>query len=129
MWFKKDSNKSAFSASGMEETLSLPEAPSLPKAPTENFASADSSIFPPPTVLVVDDEPLILKNLELLLSKKGCRVRTAMTGLEGLRNALATPPDAILLDIVMPEMNGYEVCRRIKEEPTLRHVPVLLITA
>src|SRR6185503_8495539 len=53
----------------------------------------------------------------------------AGSGLEGLRKAVESPPDAVLLDIVMPDMDGYEVCRRLKAEPALKYVPVLLITA
>jgi signal transduction histidine kinase len=82
-----------------------------------------------PRVLVVDDEPLILRNLDVLLTKKGCRVTTASTGVEGLAKARENPPDAILLDVVMPDMDGYQVCRRLKAEPALQHIPVLLITA
>src|SRR4051812_21093442 len=89
----------------------------------------DKAQIEQPRILVVDDEPLILKNLEILLAKKGCQVSIASSGREGLRKALENPPDAVLLDIVMPDIDGYEICRRLKSEPALRHVPVLLITA
>ncbi len=89
----------------------------------------DKNRIEQPRILIVDDEPLILRNLDVLLSKKGCKVSVAGSGFEGLRKACENPPDAILLDIVMPDIDGYEICRRMKAEPSLQHVPVLLITA
>lgn len=82
-----------------------------------------------PVVLVVDDEPSILSNLELLLMSRGCAVLTAATGEEGVRIAISERPDVILLDLMLPDVDGYEVCRRIKQEPSMRHVPVLMLTA
>jgi len=83
----------------------------------------------PPVVLVVDDEPFILKNIEIMLTSKGCRVLTAGTGGEGLSKAIQEHPDVVLLDLMLPDLDGFEVCRRIKAEPTLRHTPVLMLTA
>lgn len=84
---------------------------------------------PPPFVLVVDDDPSILTSLELLLKNRGCRVSAASTGKEGLERALQEKPDVILLDVMLPDTDGFDVCRRLKQDPTMRHVPVLMLTA
>lgn len=84
---------------------------------------------PVPVILVVDDEPFILKNIELLLQQKGCRVLTAATGAAGLEIALRERPDVVLLDVMLPDVEGYEVCRKIKNDPVSRHIPVLMLTA
>lgn len=81
-----------------------------------------------PSVLVVDDtlDNLILIN-EIL--KDEYRVRVATNGLKALEAARYAPPDIILMDIMMPAMNGYEACRRLKEDEALRDIPVLFLTA
>jgi putative two-component system response regulator len=81
-----------------------------------------------PLVLVVDDTP---ENLELMsaLLKDSYRVKVASRGDAGLRIAAATPPpDLILLDIMMPELDGYAVCRMLKRNPATRHIPVIFLT-
>jgi putative two-component system response regulator len=82
-----------------------------------------------PTVMVVDDTPANLKLLGSMLGKRGYRVQAFPNGRLALRSARATTPDLILLDISMPEMDGYEVCRLLKEDPETRDVPVLFISA
>lgn len=79
-----------------------------------------------PYVLVVDDEPGILKLMKLELSSQGFRVITASSGEEALRLAMEQRPDVILLDILMPDISGLEVMRRLREES---NVPILLVTA
>jgi two-component system, OmpR family, KDP operon response regulator KdpE len=79
-----------------------------------------------PLVLVADDEPRITKLVALTLSDEGFRVVTASGGEEALRKAEAVRPDVILLDIVMPDLDGVEVMRRLRE---WRPVPVILLTA
>lgn len=81
------------------------------------------------TVLVIDDSPTILKVVQLALTKAGYRVETASDGEEGIAKALAAPPDLILLDFVMPKMNGYQVCRALSESKELKEVPVVLLSA
>ncbi|MSP17179.1 MAG: response regulator [Myxococcales bacterium] len=81
------------------------------------------------TVLVIDDSPTILKVVQLVLTKAGYKVETAADGEEGLRAAQARKPHLILLDFVMPRMNGYQVCRALGEDPTLAQVPVVLMSA
>ena len=89
----------------------------------------DAAAEAPPIILVVDDEPYILKSLEVLLTGKGCKVFSAGTGAQALELALHERPDVVLLDVMLPDLDGFEVCRRLKAEPTLRHVPVLMLTA
>ncbi|KIL99346.1 Pole remodelling regulatory diguanylate cyclase [Paramagnetospirillum magnetotacticum MS-1] len=82
-----------------------------------------------PTVLVVDDTPDNLKLMSGLL-KDFYRVKIANSGVKALAIAQSeTPPDLILLDIMMPEMDGYEVCRRLKSDPATREIPVIFLTA
>ena len=88
----------------------------------------DSSL-PAPNLLIVDDT---LANLELLvgmLQDRGFRVRPVASGERALQSAQSEPPDLVLLDINMPDMDGYEVCRRFKADATLKAVPVIFISA
>ncbi len=80
-------------------------------------------------VLVIDDSPTILKVVELVLSKAGYQVETALDGEQGVAAARANPPNVILLDFVMPRMNGYDACRAISADPKLRDIPVILMSA
>lgn len=81
-----------------------------------------------PTVLVVDDTPTNLSLLANLL-KEQYRVKVASDGIKALELAFAAPPDLVLLDIMMPGMDGYEVCRRLKVHDATRHVPVIFLSA
>ncbi len=81
------------------------------------------------TVLVVDDTPANLSLMNDLLASH-CRVKVAASGARALKIAASdTPPDLILLDVMMPEMDGYEVCRLLKANPATRHIPVIFLTA
>jgi putative two-component system response regulator len=82
-----------------------------------------------PTILVVDDSP---DNVTLLCSmlKGEYRVKVAISGERALSLAMSdAPPDLILLDIMMPDLDGYEVCRRLKQDPRTVHIPVIFLTA
>ncbi|SLM31733.1 Two-component hybrid sensor and regulator [Desulfamplus magnetovallimortis] len=81
-----------------------------------------------PTVLAVDD---VQENIEILLEilDDMCEVAVALDGFSALEIAFATKPDLILLDIMMPEMDGYEVCRRLKQDKALKKIPIIFITA
>lgn len=81
-----------------------------------------------PTVLIVDDEPFNLSLLDGVLSKD-YTIQKAGNGPDALKLAFATPPDLILVDVMMPTMDGFEVCRRLKDNATTLHVPVIFITA
>ncbi|MBU1694544.1 MAG: response regulator [Verrucomicrobia bacterium] len=80
-------------------------------------------------VLVVDDDPKNRRLLNDLLRARGHKVVEASTGEEALRQVSEAPPDVVLLDIMMPGMDGIEVCRRIKDQPATAAIPVLLVTA
>ncbi len=80
-------------------------------------------------VLVVDDQPANLRLLEAILSPRGYEVRTAGSGEEALALIAGSHVDLVLLDIVMPGMDGYEVCRRIRERAETAYLPVVMVTA
>lgn len=81
------------------------------------------------TVLVVDDTPHNLRLLSTMLIERGYKVRAVINGTMALKSVQLELPDIILLDINMPQMNGYEVCRRLKEDPATAGIPVLFISA
>src|SRR5437667_6221481 len=80
-------------------------------------------------VLVVDDVQANVKLLEARLSAEYFDVATAMSGLEALAICEKAECDIVLLDVMMPDMDGFEVCRRIKNDPTTHHIPVVMVTA
>src|SRR4051794_11068430 len=80
-------------------------------------------------VLVIDDSPTITKVVQLVLTKAGYRVQTAADGEQGLAAVRADRPDLILLDFVMPRMNGYQFCRELTADAKLRDIPVVLMSA
>ncbi len=82
-----------------------------------------------PKILIVDDEPIIRDTLENLLSAEELELYFAENGEQGLQMAQDVLPDAILLDVMMPGMDGYEVCRHIRALPLLAEVPIIMITA
>lgn len=82
----------------------------------------------PPKVLVVDDLEENVRLLQHFLRPKGFQVYTAYTGQQALALVEETPPDVILLDLVMPGMDGFEVCRRLKGDSSMRHIPVIILT-
>lgn len=81
------------------------------------------------TILAVDDTPASLKLLTDILKDEGYEVRSAINGELALRSARGNPPELVLLDIRMPEMDGFEVCRRLKAQPETSHVPVIFVSA
>ncbi len=80
-------------------------------------------------ILLIDDLPENLKLLTDLLSQIGYVVRSAVSGMRGFKSAKSKPPDIILLDIKMPEMDGYQVCTTFKNDPDLSNIPILFISA
>jgi len=83
----------------------------------------------PARILVVDDQPLNVKLLADSLRRQGYETLTANSGREALERISAEPPDLVLLDVVMPEMNGYEVCRAIRARRKTQILPVIMVTA
>jgi signal transduction histidine kinase len=82
-----------------------------------------------PNILIVDDVPANVLLLVRMLTERGYRTRTALGGKLALEAARTEPPDLILLDITMPEMNGYEVCEQLKADEALQAIPVIFISA
>jgi DNA-binding response OmpR family regulator len=80
-------------------------------------------------VLVVDDEPNIVMSLEFLMSRAGYEVQVARTGTEALAALGRTPPDLLLLDVMMPELDGYEVCQQIRANPAWNATRIVMLTA
>jgi signal transduction histidine kinase len=81
------------------------------------------------TILVIDDEEITRITLAALLEKPNYHVEMAEDGLQGIEMAKQINPDVILLDVMMPRMNGYDVCKRIRSDPQIGEVPIILVTA
>jgi phosphoserine phosphatase RsbU/P len=94
-----------------------------------NFEKPKSGAGQPASILVVDDTPANLQVLAGMLKDRGYKVRPVPSGKLALLAARRDPPDLILLDINMPEMNGYEVCEHLKADDTLKGIPVIFISA
>lgn len=82
-----------------------------------------------PRVVVIDDEPFIRQILEFGLKAEGFEVVTACDGADGLAAVRRERPDCIVCDIMMPEIDGYTVCRELKGDDTLRRIPIVLLSA
>jgi len=80
-------------------------------------------------ILIVDDDPRLLHVVSMYLSIEGYDVDAELDGADGLRALERNRPDLVLLDIMMPGIDGLEVCRRIKSDPRTRSIPVLMFTA
>ncbi|HEV8240446.1 MAG TPA: response regulator, partial [Thermoanaerobaculia bacterium] len=80
-------------------------------------------------VLVVDDQPENLELVAEILSEEGYRIQLAPDGESALSMVAAEPPDCIVLDVMMPRMDGFEVCRRLKGSRATRFIPVVMLTA
>jgi twitching motility two-component system response regulator PilG len=80
-------------------------------------------------ILIVEDEESLLKLESILLTTKGYLVQGATTGFAALEAVAAEPPDLILLDIMLPELDGFEVCSRIRNNPETAAIPIILLTA
>jgi adenylate cyclase len=82
-----------------------------------------------PKILAVDDTPENLKLLDAILTTRGYELATAANGMAALELIGTVEPDLVLLDIVMPGLNGYDVCRRLRDDPATRFLPIVMITA
>ncbi|KPA16344.1 chemotaxis protein CheY, partial [Candidatus Magnetomorum sp. HK-1] len=80
-------------------------------------------------ILVVDDEPINLQIMIGILKTKAYTVKTAINGKRALKSLEKSLPDLILLDIEMPEMNGFEFCSILKKDPKTEHIPIIFISA
>jgi twitching motility two-component system response regulator PilH len=80
-------------------------------------------------ILVVEDSPTQLKLTVEALGGQGYEILTAMDGKEALEKVLNDKPELVLLDVVMPVMDGFQVCRKMKVSPDMRHIPVIMLTS
>ena len=80
-------------------------------------------------VLVVDDEPDLVRVLEFGLKASGYTVEVASDGQEGLKKAREIKPDVILLDLMLPKLDGYKVCRLLKFDDRFKHIPIIILSA
>ena len=80
-------------------------------------------------ILIIDDDPDIVESVTMVLKKNGHDVLGAYGGVEGLEKARKEKPDAIILDVMMPDKDGYEVCKELKADPEYSDIPILLLTA
>ena len=80
-------------------------------------------------ILIVDDEPDFSMIVQTYLEKEGFATEVAYNGVEGYEKIKANPPDAIVLDVMMPEMDGYELCALLKKESAYANIPIVLLTA
>jgi len=83
----------------------------------------------PKKILIVDDDPDLVEAVTMILESKNYKVFAAYGGVEGLERAKKEKPDLIVLDVMMPDKDGYTVCRELKAHPELNTIPVLLLTA
>ena len=82
-----------------------------------------------PTILVVDDDQQNVELVQAYLEDLACETVAAHDGREALETVAAQKPDLILLDVMMPKMSGFEVCRRLKDDPDTNHIPIIMVTA
>jgi CheY-like chemotaxis protein len=107
----------------------MPAEPQLSTAATPAPAASGDTHLPLSTVLVVDDNAQNVELMQAYLETLNCIVHTAVDGIDALDKVAKVKPDLILLDIMMPRMSGFEVCRRLKADPKTRPIPILMVTA
>jgi two-component system, OmpR family, alkaline phosphatase synthesis response regulator PhoP len=96
---------------------------------TSSAAANSESFLPESTVLIVDDNPQNVELLQAFLEALPVKIVTAADGIEALDKVKQHKPDLILLDIMMPRMSGFQVCRKLKSEPATRDIQILMVTA
>jgi two-component system alkaline phosphatase synthesis response regulator PhoP len=96
---------------------------------TASAAANSESFLPESTVLIVDDNPQNVELLQAFLEALPVKIVTASDGIEALDKVAEHKPDLILLDIMMPRMSGFQVCRKLKGDPKTRDIQVLMVTA
>jgi two-component system alkaline phosphatase synthesis response regulator PhoP len=80
-------------------------------------------------ILVIEDDPATSRLVDYSLRHEGYQVITASNGLEGVRKALSESPDLVILDVMLPGMDGFEICHRLRSEPTTANLPILMFSA
>jgi two-component system cell cycle response regulator len=105
----------------------MPAARTAPAA--QPAVSSHDTHLPSSTILVVDDNAQNVELMQAYLESLNCTVHVAVDGIDALEKVPRTNPDLILLDIMMPRLSGFEVCRRLKADPKTREIPILMVTA
>lgn len=85
--------------------------------------------LPNKTILVADDEPYLIRSLSYVLQREGYRVESAVDGQEAMAKIEALRPDLVFLDLMLPRLDGFQICRRVKDRPDLRSIYVIILTA
>lgn len=80
-------------------------------------------------ILLVEDDPSVLRAISFILEKEGYQVLTAVNGLEGLRKVKEEKPDLLILDVMLPGLDGFEVCHRLRAETQTAQLPILMLSA
>lgn len=80
-------------------------------------------------VMIVEDEPNIVESLSFVFSREGWQVTAALDGDTAIERLLSAPPDILVLDVMLPPHSGFEVLKRVRSEPGLKHLPVIVLTA
>jgi two-component system alkaline phosphatase synthesis response regulator PhoP len=80
-------------------------------------------------ILIVEDDPSVLRAISYMLEKEGYSVLTAMNGLEGLKKAKEENPDLLVLDVMLPGIDGFEICHRLRAESPTAKLPILMLSA
>lgn len=93
------------------------------------MSTPGASVAPNPRILIVDDTPANIQMLTTILKENGYQISVAVNGKQALEVLVRTRPDLVLLDVMMPEMDGFETCRRIKEMPEWRFIPIIFLTS
>ena len=81
------------------------------------------------TALIVEDSAALAKMLSFLFMSRGIEVKTAVNGINALEKIRESPPDIIITDLMMPEMDGFELCKTLKNNDELKHIPLIVVTA
>ena len=114
----------------MDEVQELAIIEALGAAPTATPATARPlALEATQTILAVDDDPSVLRMIEMLLQSKRYRVLTARAGREALAKVRDSMPDLVILDGMLPEVHGFEICRQLKTSERFRHIPVVMVSA
>ncbi|MDQ1707374.1 MAG: twitching motility two-component system response regulator PilH [Pyrinomonadaceae bacterium] len=95
----------------------------------QNDSSTETNARARTTVLLAEDDRALRRFLEVVLERAGYQVHAAADGLEAMKVALSTPIDIVVTDAMMPNLNGHEFCRFLRNSPALAHLPVILLSA
>ncbi len=104
-------------------------ATSAPTAPSPQGTPNNESFLPQSTVLIVDDNAQNVELLQAFLESLPVKIATAVDGVDALEKVAEHNPDLILLDVMMPRMSGFQVCRKLKSDPKTKDIQILMVTA